>query len=215
MQRSKKSGGESERGPSWRGLGRNSVRGLLGEWMAGVSAFIAPRVGIGEGPAKAQDDVRASFSGCLTQRKRVRPSRDRGCKGHRILRRVLVGGRHLGSSRAISFHEAVVTATLAASSRGNASAREGASESGREGAPHSCGRGRGDRGVRGSIAVGAVGRKLPRSDPRLESPEERQGSACPAVVRRSVLGCRETPGPLVSRTEPKTPWGVHAVKAAE
>jgi len=47
-------------------------------------------------------------------------SRDRGCKGHRILRRVLVGGRHLGLSRAISFHEKVVTATLAASSRGKA-----------------------------------------------------------------------------------------------
>jgi len=47
-------------------------------------------------------------------------SRDRGSKGHRILRRVLVGGRHLGPSRAISFHEGVVTATLAASSRGKA-----------------------------------------------------------------------------------------------
>jgi len=47
-------------------------------------------------------------------------SRDRGCNGHRILRRVLVGGRHLGLSRAISFHEAMVTATLAASSRGKA-----------------------------------------------------------------------------------------------
>jgi hypothetical protein len=63
--------------------------------------------------------------------------------------------------------------------------------------------------------VGAVGRRLPRSDPRLGSTEERQGSACPFAVRRSVLGCRETLGPLVSRTEPKTPWGVHAVKAAE
>jgi len=73
--------------------------------------------GIGEGPAKAQDDVRASFSGCLARQKAVRRSRDRGCKGHRILRRVLVEGRHLGLSRAISFHEAVVTATLAASSR--------------------------------------------------------------------------------------------------
>jgi len=51
-------------------------------------------------------------------------SRDRGCKGHRILGRVLVGGRHLGLSRAISFHEAVVTATLAASSRRKAQSRE-------------------------------------------------------------------------------------------
>jgi hypothetical protein len=46
------------------------ARDLLIEWIAGVSAFIAPRWGTGEGPAKAQGDVRASFSGCLTQRKR-------------------------------------------------------------------------------------------------------------------------------------------------
>jgi len=46
-------------------------------------------------------------------------SRDRGRKGHRILGRVLVGGRHFGSSRAILFHERVVTATSAASSRIN------------------------------------------------------------------------------------------------
>jgi hypothetical protein len=42
-----------------------------------------------------------------------------------------------------------------------------------------------------------------------------KGSACPSAVRRSVLGCRETPGSLVSRSEPKTPRGRHAVKAAE
>ena len=48
----------------------------------------------------------------------MRRSRDRGCEGHRILRRVLVGGRHLGSCRTISFHGQVETATLAASSRG-------------------------------------------------------------------------------------------------
>jgi hypothetical protein len=61
-----------------------------------------------------------SFSGRHIRRKAVGRSRDRGCNGHRILRRVLVDGRHLGLSRAISFHEKVVTATLAASSRGKA-----------------------------------------------------------------------------------------------
>jgi len=44
---------------------------------------------------------------------------------------------------------------------------------------------------------------------------KRQGSACPAVIRRSVRGCREALGPLVSRTEPKTPWDEHAVKVAK
>jgi len=65
--------------------------------------------------------VRTSFSGRHIVARRCKGrSRDRGCKGHRIPRRVLVGGRHLGLSRAISFHEKVVTATLAASSRGKA-----------------------------------------------------------------------------------------------
>jgi hypothetical protein len=58
------------------------------------------------------------------------------------------------------------------------------------------GRGRGDRGVRGSIASGAVGRKRPRSTPRLQKSRNR-GSACPVTIRRSGLGCRETPGPPV------------------
>jgi hypothetical protein len=59
--------------------------------------------------------------------------------------------------------------------------------------PTFCGRGRGDRGVRGSIASGAVGRKRPRSIPRLQKSRNR-GSACPMTIRRSGLGCRETPG---------------------
>ena len=49
----------------------------------------ARRVGLrrmnGAGPAKTQDDVRASFSGRLVTQKVVRRSRDRGCNGHRIL----------------------------------------------------------------------------------------------------------------------------------
>jgi hypothetical protein len=87
----------------------------------------------------------------------MRRSRDRGCKGHRILRRVLVGGRHLRTSRAIAFHEAVVKATLAASSRGEkhtARARKSSRRAlaGRAKAlPRLRGRGRGDRGVRGLI----------------------------------------------------------------
>ena len=106
----------------------------------------------GEGPAKTQDDVRASPSGRHTRRKAVGRSRNRGCKGHRILRRVLDGGRHLRLSRAISFHEKVVTAALAASSRERAIrlARAKATKETRR-RSGSRGRGRGDRGVRGSI----------------------------------------------------------------
>jgi hypothetical protein len=34
------------------------------------------------------------------------------------------------------------------------------------------------------------------------------------AIRRSGLGCRETPGPPVVPHGAQTPWGVHAVKAA-
>jgi len=146
-------------------------------------------------------------------------SRDRGCKGHRILRRVLVGGRHLGLSRAISFHEAVVTATLAASSRGIARRLARAKL---EGSAKAHRRSRGERKRRQRCQRhDRNGRRGDRT-PTLESSRvarrerfKRQGSVCPVVIRRSVRGCREALGPLVSRTEPKTPWDVHAVKAAE
>jgi len=67
------------------GVGAKASGSVPCERVAGVSAFTATPCGIGEGPAKTQDDVRASSSGCLTQPKAVRQSRDRGHKGHRIL----------------------------------------------------------------------------------------------------------------------------------
>jgi len=107
---------------------------------AGESAFTF-RLKSGEGPAETQDGVRASSSGRpIVTRCKARDHgavADRGRKGHRNPRRVLVGGRPLGSSRAISFHERMVTSTLAASSRRVAAtlARAEAGRSG-EGAPH-------------------------------------------------------------------------------
>lgn len=90
-------------------------------------------------------------------------------------------------------------------------------------------RGRGDRGVRGMIAAGAVGTRRPRSCSRppnsVRGSSRPHGNACPTVIRRSVLECRETLGTLVSRTEPETPLvaraatsqegGIRAAKAAE
>jgi len=87
----------------------------------------------------------------------------------------------------------------------------------REGAPTFRGRGRGDRGVRGSIALGAVDRERPRSrapPSRKTAKHERQGSACPAAIRRSVTSAVKHSVPWSSRAEPKTPRDVHAVKAA-
>jgi len=134
-----------------------------GGWRVGLHAFLEKR----EGPAETQDDVRASFSGRDIAHKAVARSRDRGCNGHRILRRVLVGGRHLGLSRAISFHEAVVTATLAASSRGKgvtlarANAEEGDAKALRI-VPRK--RKRRQRCQRLDRFAGAVGRQRPRSE---------------------------------------------------
>jgi len=175
---------------------------------------------LGEGPAKTQGDVRTSSSGRHIRRKAVGRSRNRGCKGHRILRRVLVGGRHLGLSRAISFHEKVVTATLAASSRGRSdTARKSQSYEGCAKALRvSRKRERRQRCQRLDRSAGTVGRKRPRSEPAGRRHPARGFEArqrVSAAIRRSVHECRETLGTPVSRTEPKTPWGVHAMKVAE
>ena len=153
--------------------------------------------------------------------KGVRRSRDRGCKGHRILRRVLVGGRHLGLSRAIFFHERVVTATLAASSRRTAPSLERASGEARYGSAKAHRRSGGTRTRERRQRCQRLDRNGRRGDklPTLESSRvnhqrrerfKRQGSVCPAVIRRSVRECREALGPLVSCVEPKTPRDVHA-----
>jgi hypothetical protein len=169
--------------------------------------------------------VRASFSGRLARQKRVmRWSRDWGCKGHRILRRVLADGRHLGSSRALSFHEEGVTATLAASSRRSVQARESAHGSEHEGAPPSLReRERRQRCQRRSCS-GRRGKKTPML--RSAHDARRRGSAGVSIsaVRRSVRGRRETPGSLVSAARSprlrgvstrRKPWsepGTHEVR---
>jgi len=184
-------------------------------WCVGLRRSLSREKG--EGPAKTQDDVRASSSGRLIRQKRAQ-----------------WGGRGTGAVKATGSWEESLSVegtsgchepspfTRRWSRRpwrlphaGRQKARESTMLVERYGAPRFCGEGRGDRGVRGSIAVGAVGRRLPRSFSYSEEcAKKRQGSACPSAVRRSVLGCRETPGSLVSRSEPKTPRGEHAVKAA-
>jgi len=65
--------------------------------------------------------------------------------------------------------------------------------------------------------MGAVDRERPRPRaPRRETRRfEGQGSVCPVKIRRSVPSAREAFGPLANNTEPKTPWGIHAMKVAE
>jgi hypothetical protein len=63
--------------------------------------------------AQAQGDVRYVIQRSSRSAQASRRSRDRGCKGHRILRRVPDDGRHSGSSRAVTFHEVAVTVASA------------------------------------------------------------------------------------------------------
>lgn len=136
--------------------------------------------------AQTHGGVRASSSGCRATAKAARRSRDRGCNGHRIPRRVLVGGRHLRTSRAISFHEAMVKATLAASSRGKAIrlVRAKADEGSAKARPTAHGRGGGDRGVRGSIISGRRGEITPTLEELLIRKKEQFQE-----VRQCVSSC--------------------------
>jgi len=167
----------------------------------------------------------------------VRRSWDRGCKGHRILRRVLVGGRHLRTSRAIGFHEQVVTATLASSSRRQRRERDSSvteleTSAGRqsEGAASAA-----EEGDATEVSE-AWSEQAPWEEnahalaftPRTRGGAGRgakKGSACLAPIRRSVLECREALGPSIKSHEaqdfvPRASGAskrgdVHAVKAAE
>ena len=101
---------------------------------------------------------------------------------------------------------------MAASSRGQRRERDGSWRAGDERRkverrPYQCRvRGSCDRGVRGLVGAGAVGRKRPRS--RHHTPDTgrcwrgaKKGSACLATIRRSVLECREALGPSIKSHE--------------
>jgi len=181
-----------------------------------------------ERPAETQDDVRTSFSGSLLFYESG-GSRNRARKGHWILRRVLVGGRHLGLSRIIVFHEKVVTATLAASSRWrrsrlNSPKKRAAEIDGTAKAAPSTSSGRQEEATGVSEARSFRQRRgINKPTPALPHAAfatwmqwrtGHYGGASLTSVRRSVLGCRETPGPPINSAEPKTPWDVHAAKVA-
>jgi hypothetical protein len=152
----------------------------------------------GEIRRKAHGDVRASSSGRHIAARRWGRSRDRGRNGHRILRRVPVDGRHLGPTQGIVFHDSVrrsVWRLLPLHLR-----CETAQKARRSGASAKAvvwwgERRRGDRGVRGSVGSGIVGRQRPRRWIRAV----RQGStliSCPVYpIRRSGPDVVKTSGP--------------------
>jgi hypothetical protein len=158
-----------------------------------------------------------------------RESRNRARKGHRILRRVLVGGRHLGLSRIIVFHEKVVTATSAVSSRWrqsrlNSPKKRAAEIEDTAKAASSTSSGSKEAAT-GVSEVRSFRQRRGTNKPTpalthvalaawMQLRTGHHGGASLASVRRSVLGCRETSGPPINSAEPKTPWDVHAAKVA-
>jgi hypothetical protein len=90
----KERSGSSERGPS---SGRRSAGDTVGKRLArNVRRESASPVKTGEVRQKTQGGER-SPSSASSSPKAVRRSRDRGCNGHRILRRAPTDGRHPGS----------------------------------------------------------------------------------------------------------------------
>jgi hypothetical protein len=108
----KERSGSSERGPS---LERESAGDTVGERArrSGRRESASPvrRERTGRRPRVARDRHPA----VLPSPKAVRGSRDRGCNGHRILRRAPTDGRHPGSSRSVGFHEQAWTVVSAVS----------------------------------------------------------------------------------------------------
>jgi hypothetical protein len=88
----------------------------------------------------------------------------------------------------------------------------------REGAPGLAEEGEATEVSEARSVAGTVGRKRPRSEPprrNVRHEDSRQGSACQLRSAEAFSSVSETLGTPVSRTEPKTPWGVHATKVAE
>jgi hypothetical protein len=107
----KERSGSSEQGPS---TGKLSAGETVGEFSrrkddSRESDSLGRRVRIGTRLRVARDRHPAD----APSPKAVTRSRDRGCNGHRVLRRVPVDGRHPGSSLGIGFHETMTTVVSA------------------------------------------------------------------------------------------------------
>jgi hypothetical protein len=136
--------------------------------------------------------------------KAVSGSRDRGCNGHRILRRVPNDRRHPSPKRGAGFHETAQTMGLAISASSDPLQPVKTRASGEDKETGNVGearrsaedvtRGR-DRGVRGSAACAPWEEN---AHARVFSPRGNGARGQHAeTVRRSGLGCRETLGPPI------------------
>lgn len=156
--------------------------------------------------------MRTSLSGHHTQPKGGGVVAEPGLKGHRILRRVLGGGRHLRTSRAIGFHESVVTATLAVLSRGrrsrNAPCEHERPTAERRPCPTPTEEGDATEVSEAWSIAGAVGRKRPRCSlrtPDTVHAEDRQKQAARVSLRsaEAFSSVVKTLGPPVKHRSPR------------
>jgi len=181
-----------------------------------------------EGPAETQDGVRTSFSGRHIARKG-------GAQGGRGTGAVKATGSYEGSLsvEGTSGRHEPLSFTRRWSRRPWRLPHAGRRRLGRanrfkrsgEGPPMNTlrKRKRRQRCQRLGRSAGAVGRKRPRSESSRIRPKGGTSSEQSGAIWQRVSSidppkrseCRETFGPPVNRTEPKTPRGVHAAKAAE
>jgi len=150
----KERSGSSERGPR---SGRRSAGDTVGRRLErNVRRESASPVKTGEVRRKTQGGER-SPSSASSSPKAVRRSRDRGCNGHRILRRAPTDRRHSGSSRGVPFHEGALTVVSAVSASSDPCETFQKKDARRDCSVPERGRGvrvngARDRGVRGSVA---------------------------------------------------------------
>jgi len=147
--------------------------------------------------------ARECHSAVGTSPKAVSWSRDRGCKGHRILGRVPADRRHPGSLRGVGFHETASKVVLAVFASSDPFQPVKTQANGEDKEAGNTGEARWsvrmneerDRGVRGSIACAPWEEN---AHARVSSPRGiRARGQRDMTIRRSGLGCRETSGPPI------------------
>lgn len=168
---------------------------------------VEPGRGIGDVPGWLRTPLSGSGIARAVTGSRARGTLARGsttgsCEGHPD------DGRHPGSRRAARVHARIVSVTSAtpsSKSRHIARCAVPRRESGRALGE----RRRSDRGVRGSVSAGAVGRQRPRPFASASGVTRR------AKSRRSGRGCRETLLPPVAPFEPQSSGGLPGAQAPE
>jgi hypothetical protein len=158
----------------------------------------------------------------VTSPKAVGRSRDRGCNGHRIPRRVLVDGRHPGSSRSVALHGAATTVVSAASRilrpvRPTPLPNGSERANGDEAAPAKASEAEDERRVATGVSEARSQHRRGKKTPTLVSEGRKAVDSSYANVERSAEATQDVvkrPGPRKYHAEPKTPRGLPAAKVA-